>query len=84
MGNFYVNHTVKTENRDKVAAVLQQNKFVAYVSPVRNGCVVVAEKEADTQATAPIVSLGKLLSVEVQAPVLAALVHDDDYLLLGL
>ncbi len=84
MGNFYVNHTVKTGDRDKVASVLRHNKLAAYVSPVRNGCVVVAEEQADSQATAPIVSLAKLLSIEVQAPVLAVLNHDDDALLLGL
>jgi len=37
MGNFYVNHTVKTENHDKVVAVLRQNKFTAYVSLVKTG-----------------------------------------------
>jgi len=69
-------------NHDKVIAVLRQNKFTAYVSPVKTGSVV-AEKKADTQATVPIVNLAKLLSVELQAPMLAVSVHDDDYLLLG-
>ena len=40
MGMFYVNHTVKTESRDKVAAVPRQNKFTAYVSPARSVCGV--------------------------------------------
>jgi hypothetical protein len=71
-------------DRDKVAAILRYNKLNAYISPVRNGCAVVAEEQADTQATAPIVSLAELLSIEAQAPVLAVLNHDDDALLLGL
>jgi len=84
MGNFYVNHTVRTEDRDKVAAVLRRSGHTAYVSPAKNGCVVVAEKEADTQDTDRIVSLARSLSVEGQAPVLAVLDHDDDCLALGL
>ena len=39
-----------------------------------------AEQQADTQLAAPIINLAKLLSVEVQAPVLAVADHDDDYL----
>jgi hypothetical protein len=83
MGNFYVNHTVQTGDRDSVAVVLRRNKLVAYISPVRNGCVVVAEEQADTQRTAPIVKLAKLLSAEAEAPALAVLDHDDDYMALG-
>jgi len=64
--------------------LLRDHNLAAYVSPVRNGCVVVAEERADTQATAPIVSLAKLLSIEARAPVLAVLNHDDDALALGL
>jgi hypothetical protein len=83
MGNFYVNHTVQIGDRKRVAAVLRRSKLVAFVSTVRNGCVVVAEEQAHTQRTAPIVRLAKLLSTETEAPVLAVLNHDDDYLALG-
>lgn len=84
MGNFYVNHTVRTEDRVKLRSVLRHNKLTAYISPAKNGCVVVAEQQAATQATAPIVSLAKLLSIEAQAPVLVAADHDDDFLHLAL
>ena len=39
MGNFYVNHTVRTEDRVKLHAVLRHNKLAAYISPAKNGCV---------------------------------------------
>lgn len=70
MGNFYVNHTVKTGDRDKVASVLRHNKLAAYVSPVRNGCVVVAEEQADSQATAPSSALPSCFQLRCKHPCL--------------
>ena len=44
---------------------------------------MVAEEQADTQRTAPIAKLAKLLSAKAEAPALAVLDHDDDYMALG-
>lgn len=80
MGNFYVNFSVKTANQQSVADVLRQAARVAIVSTPLKDYVVVYDEEADSQATDPILYVGSLLSEQTQAPVLAALNHDDDIL----
>ncbi|MDG3004331.1 hypothetical protein [Paludisphaera mucosa] len=80
MGNFYVNFSVKGADPRKVADALGRAGRRAIVTPVQSGFVVAYEKEADTQATRPIVEVGAMLSRELDRTVLAVLNHDDDVL----
>src|SRR5438045_3145331 len=80
MGNFYVNFSVKSGNRDLIVASLQEAGRVAYILPSDGNYIVVCEEEADTQATDSILAVGGLLSQELAVPVVAVLNHDDDLL----
>lgn len=80
MGNFYVNHTVKTTDRDGVVAALRRAKRRALVGPVEDGYVVVFDRDSDNQCEVDFTEVGNLLSRELAAPVLAVLNHDDDLL----
>ena len=78
MGSFYVNFTVKGASQEETAKALKG--YVAFISPEQNGCVVVVEKECDTQDEAPFEDIGKLLSQKLSRPVLGVLNYDDDLL----
>ena len=80
MGNFYVNFSIKDAEPRRVADVLERAGRRAIVTPAQRGYVVVYDEEADSQATRPILSVGSLLSGEIDRPVLAVLNHDDDVL----
>lgn len=80
MGNFYANFSVKDAESKRVADALERAGRRAIVAPPQRGYVVAYEEEADTQATAPILEVGGLLSREIDRPVLAVLNHDDDIL----
>jgi hypothetical protein len=84
MGNFYVNHTIKGVHRDRVADILRAHRYSAYVSPEKNGCVVVAEAISDSHATETILSVARILSSEARAVVLPVGNADDDELFFGL
>jgi len=70
--------------RDKVAAILRAHRCSAYVSPEKNGCVIVAEAMSDTHATGAIAAIARILSTGPRAIVLAIGNVDDDDLFLGL
>jgi hypothetical protein len=80
MGNFYVNFSVRTVDQRCVADALGRAARVALVTAPLKDYVVVYDEEADSQATAPILHVGGLLSEAAQAPVLAVLNHDDSIL----
>lgn len=80
MGNFYVNFSVKDAESKRVADVLERAGRRAIVAPPQRGYVVVYDEEADRQALEPILTVGGLLSREIDRPVFAVLNHDDDIL----
>jgi hypothetical protein len=80
MGNFYVNFSVRTADQQRIADALRRAGRVALVTAPDNDYIVIYDEEADSQATAPILKVGGLLSEVAQAPVLAMLNHDDDIL----
>jgi hypothetical protein len=79
MGGFYTNYTLRTADHDAVVKALKG--FKAVVSPVKNGCIVVAEEKSDHQSEAHVEKLASRLSGKLKCPVLAVIVHDDDILL---
>lgn len=80
MGNFYTNFTVRSADRDAVIVALGNMGRVAYVAPVDNGNTVVYDRQSDEQDLSAIEQVGTRLSLELNAPVLAILNHDDDIL----
>jgi hypothetical protein len=82
VGSFYVNCTVRTGDRAAVAKSLKGRD--AYVTPAKDGAVVVMDKEAETQDVDAVREVGELLSTGLKTQVLAVLNHDDDMLWYGL
>jgi hypothetical protein len=78
MGNFYVNFSVKGAEQRQVAEVLEHAGRRAIVTPTQEGYVVVYDEEADRQAIRLILTVGALLSRDLDRPALAVLNHDDD------
>ena len=82
MGSFYVNYTVRSA--DQAAVVQSLKERSAYVTPVKDGALVVTDEEAETQEIDAVREVGELLSTSLQTQVLAVLNHDDDMLWYGL
>jgi hypothetical protein len=80
VGNFYVNFTTRGPDREAVAKCLRSAKRKAFVSPTITGMTVFFDEASDSQDDAVIKDLGKRISKELAAPVLAVLNHDDDVL----
>jgi len=79
MGNFYANFTIRIDAADAVTGTLQNAKRDAFFAhDPKTRCVVIFERETDSQDAAAIVKLGKLLSTRLNAPVIAAANEDDD------
>ena len=78
MGSVYVNYSVRTVDTARVADSLRRAQRVAVVTPPQAGYVVVYDQEADSQDTDAIEQLGKRLSADAEAVVLAVLNHDDE------
>jgi len=78
MGAFYVNYTVKGADKKSVVCALASRK--AFVSPERNGCVVVFDEESDKQDQGVIAKVASHLSATLRTTVLAVLNHDSDIL----
>jgi hypothetical protein len=83
MGNFYVNLTARTTNREEIGNLLAGRDAV--ISPVLDGnLVVVYDKEADYQAWPLIEALAEEISRRLTTTVFVVLNHDDDVLLCAL
>ena len=82
MGSFYVNYTVRSADQAAVARSLKGRN--AYVTPARDGKLVVTDEAAETQESDAVREVGELLSKSLRTTVLAVLNHDDDMLWYGL
>ena len=82
MGSFYVNYTVRSGDRAVVARALKGRS--AYVTPVKDGALVVTDQAAERQDVDAVREVGELLSTGLKTQVLAVLNHDDDMLWYGL
>jgi hypothetical protein len=80
MGNFYTNFTARSADRDAVVSTLSTIGRVAYVTPPNNGNTMVYDRQSDEQDFSAIELVGTRLSLDLDAPVLAILNHDDDIL----
>ena len=78
MGNFYTNYTLRGPGQREVAAFLDGR--AAMVTPEREGCVVVFDKNSEEQDQHAIGDLGSRLSRWFNCVVLAIQNHDDDIL----
>jgi hypothetical protein len=78
MGAFYVNYTIRGVDQQKVAKAFAGKN--AFVSPLRNGCVVASDQISDNQDQKQIAKLAAQLSSNLRCTVLAVLNHDDDIL----
>ncbi|HEV3009680.1 MAG TPA: hypothetical protein VGX52_11640 [Burkholderiales bacterium] len=82
MGSFYVNYTVRSGDQAAVAKSLKGRK--AYVTPAKDGALVVTDEAAESQDIDAVREVGELLSTSMNTQVLAVLNHDDDMLWFGL
>jgi hypothetical protein len=80
VGNFYVNYTIRGPEREVIAKHLRSAKRKAFVGPAVEGLTVFFDEKSDTQDDAVITDLGKQVSENLEAPLLAVLNHDDDIL----
>jgi hypothetical protein len=80
VGAFYVNIVLRGPEQEVVAALLQEARRAAYVSPTVNGRTVLYDEECDTQDEAVIRKLAAHLSERLRCAAWAVLVHDDDVL----
>jgi len=78
MGNFYVNYTIHSKDQPGVINAL--NGRNAFVTPSKNGSIVVFDEASDSQDPDLITKLGEQLSKSLDAAVLVVLNHDDDIL----
>jgi hypothetical protein len=85
MGNFYKNLILLGPSQLEVAGALERYGRVAFVTPEKNGITVTFDLESDEIGDpAELGDLALTLSRDLECPVLAAAVYDDDVLLLGL
>lgn len=80
MGNFYVNYATRGSDQAAVAKSLRSAKCKAFVGPTLDNVTVFFDEESDSQNDSVIKNLGKQVSRDIVAPVLAVLNHDDDIL----
>jgi hypothetical protein len=78
MGNFYTNFTLRGPSQQAVADALAGRS--AFVTPAKDGSIVVYDEQSDQQDQYVITGLAASLSQEFDCPVLAVLNHDDDIL----
>jgi hypothetical protein len=79
LGNFYANFTLKHDDAAAVADALRKARRDAFVAADgKSKCVVVFDRETDSQDPTAIEKLGKSLSKKFACPVLATSNEDDD------
>jgi hypothetical protein len=84
MGNFYTNVVVRGPSEADVVDTLVALGRTGYVVTHPAGFVFVYDDEADKQREGVVESLALTLATRLRCPALAALNHDDDFLLLWL
>jgi hypothetical protein len=84
VGLFYTTFTTFGPDHSMVVTALQRIQRSAFVSPTIDRYSVVYERTTEEQDFTEIDTLGKKLSDSFGAPVLAAVLHDDDVLYLWL
>ncbi len=85
MGNFYSNITLQGPAQPDILAFLRAEVITAFVTPTNaGGSTVIYEQDSDEQDLDTLDSVAAHLSSHFDCPALAALVHDDDVLLLRL
>ncbi len=83
MGNFYVNLSVKSTDREALVSALPSGD-PGVVGPVEDGWTVLSSEALERQDPQVIERYGVKLSSELGVPVVGALNHDDDILQLYL
>jgi hypothetical protein len=84
MGLFYSNLAVYKPARDALVSALKGMKRTAYLSPTIDGHTIVFDKAMEGQNARVIEELGKNLTAKLKCTALAAVLHDDDVLLMWL
>lgn len=84
MGLFYTTLTIRGPSNAEVCAALKKSRRAAFVSSTINDYTVVFDYQIEEQDFAEIEKLGKKVSKLLAAPVLVAVLHDDDVLYLWL
>jgi hypothetical protein len=80
MGLFYSNFTLYGPDHQKVADAVRRMRRMAYVSPTVNRFTTVYDREAEQQDFDVIELVGRELSLDLECPVIGAVLHDDDVL----
>lgn len=83
MGNWYTNVSLHGTNQSDVVAVLEELGRRAYVTPERDGWLVVYDQECDKFDLDMLASLALTLSTRLPCTALASFNADDDILWLG-
>jgi hypothetical protein len=78
MGAFYTNVTVRHADVGAVIAVLETLRRDAFVTPERNGAIVVFDAQIESQDAKDIDRLAGPISTRLGCAALIALNHDDD------
>lgn len=84
MGNFYTNFVAFGATQDSALNAMRELRRKGYVAPSISGAVTIYDADSDIQDINIIECLGADLSEKLKLPILAALNHDDDHLLLWL
>src|SRR4051812_3907749 len=82
MGNFYSNFTVLGVGPEETLEAARELGRTAFVMPSSHGDSLLFDEACGAQDVHEIQLLGSRLSSQLDAPVVACLNHDDDYLLL--
>jgi hypothetical protein len=82
MGNFYTNFVVIGREQPEVLGAVREMGRNAYVLGKQRGDAAVFDERCDQQDTDEIERFGAALCDRFKAPVIGAMNHDDDHLLL--
>jgi hypothetical protein len=80
MGLFYSNFTLYGPAHQQVVDAVRRLRRVAYVSPTVNGFTTVYDRASEHQDFDVIEEVGRQLSLDLECPVMAIILHDDDVL----
>jgi hypothetical protein len=80
LGSFYTNIALKGPSQAAVLAYLRAESRDAYVAPTTHDITLVYDLACESQDSRILTALAANLSTAFECPALAALVHDDDFL----